>query len=121
RSSRNRYLPKLTSFLPRSAGTKLRPKWVNRSAQEIDMSEATQKREAQGRRQSPMSARVKMRRLSCFGMSASPPTSDVWLRRSELTLRADFVEEVGDQFEIKRSGHSNALDCEPLMVSGWVR
>ena len=57
RSSRNRYLPKLTSFLPRSAGTKLRPKWVNRSAQEIDMSEATQKREAQGRRQSPMSPR----------------------------------------------------------------
>jgi hypothetical protein len=34
---------------------------------------------------------------------------------------ADFVEEVGEQFEIKRSGHSNALDGEPLMVSGWVR
>src|SRR6202047_108986 len=33
----------------------------------------------------------------------------------------DFVEEVGEQFEIKRSGHSNALDGEPLMVSGWVR
>jgi hypothetical protein len=37
------------------------------------------------------------------------------------SLRADFVEEVGEQFEIKRSGHSNALDGEPLMVSGWVR
>jgi hypothetical protein len=49
------------------------------------------------------------------------PTSDVWLRRSETTLWTDFVEEVGEQFEIKRSGHSNALDCEPLMVSGWVR
>ena len=34
------------------------------------------------------------RRLSCLGMSASPPTSDVWLRRSELALRADFVEKV---------------------------
>jgi hypothetical protein len=27
-------------------------------------------------------------RLSYVDMSASPPTSDVWLRRSELTLRA---------------------------------
>jgi hypothetical protein len=26
------------------------------------------------------------RRLNCHGMSASPPTSDVWLRRSDLTL-----------------------------------
>jgi hypothetical protein len=26
--------------------------------------------------------------MSCLGMSAPPPTSDVWLRRSELTLRA---------------------------------
>jgi hypothetical protein len=26
--------------------------------------------------------------LSDVGMSASPPTPDVWLRRSELTLRA---------------------------------
>jgi len=28
------------------------------------------------------------RRLSDVGMSASPPTPDVWLRRSEPTLRA---------------------------------
>jgi hypothetical protein len=40
------------------------------------------------------------------------------VNRSKLT---DSVEEVGEQFEIKRSGHSNALDGEPLMVSGWVR
>jgi hypothetical protein len=39
----------------------------------------------------------------------------------EKALLTDFVEEVGEQFEIKRSGHSNALDGEPLMVSGWVR
>jgi hypothetical protein len=38
-----------------------------------------------------------------------------------LSLTADFVEEVGERFETKRFGHSNALDCEPLMVSGWVR
>ena len=29
------------------------------------------------------------RRLSDVGMSASPPTPDVWLRRSETTLRAN--------------------------------
>jgi hypothetical protein len=34
------------------------------------------------------SATGQMRRLSCLGTSASPPTSDVSLRRSELTLRA---------------------------------
>jgi hypothetical protein len=28
------------------------------------------------------------RRLSCLGMSASPPTPDMWLRSSEPTLRA---------------------------------
>ena len=52
------------------------------------MSEATQKREAQGRRQSPMSPRGQTRRSSCLGMSASPPTPDVSLRGNELTLRA---------------------------------
>jgi hypothetical protein len=31
-----------------------------------------------------MSVAGQMRRLSCFGMSASPPTSDVWLRRSDI-------------------------------------
>ena len=36
-----------------------------------------------------MSQMGQTRRLSCLGMSASPPTSDVWLRRSELTLRAN--------------------------------
>ena len=30
------------------------------------------------------------RRLSCLGMSASPPTPDVWLRRSKSTLRAMY-------------------------------
>ena len=34
---------------------------------------------------------------------------------------ADFVEEVGEQFEMKQSGHSKAPDCEPLKLSGWVR
>ncbi len=34
---------------------------------------------------------------------------------------ADFVEEVGEQFEINQPGHLKALDCEPVMVSGWVR
>ena len=29
------------------------------------------------------------RRLSGLGMSASPPTPDVWLQRSEPTLRAN--------------------------------
>ena len=28
--------------------------------------------------------------MSKIGMSASPPTPDVWLRRSEPTLRANF-------------------------------
>ena len=35
-----------------------------------------------------MSLKGQSRRLSDVGMSASPPTTDVWLRRSELTLRA---------------------------------
>ena len=39
-------------------------------------------------RMAPFRLGVKMRRLSCLGMSVSPPTSDVWLRRSELALRA---------------------------------
>ena len=34
---------------------------------------------------------------SGLGMSASPPTPDVWLRRSEPTLRADSVEQVRRQ------------------------
>jgi hypothetical protein len=33
----------------------------------------------------------------------------------------DFVEEVGEQFEMNRPGHSKDADCEPLMVSGWLR
>jgi len=36
-------------------------------------------------------------------------------------LVADFVEEVGEQFEMNRPGHSKDADCEPLMVSGWLR
>jgi hypothetical protein len=36
-----------------------------------------------------MSRVGQMRRLSCLAMSASPATSDVWLRRGELTLRAN--------------------------------
>jgi hypothetical protein len=31
------------------------------------------------------------RRLSCLGMSASPPTPDVWLRSSERTLRVEIL------------------------------
>ena len=34
---------------------------------------------------------------------------------------ADFVEEVGEQFEVNQPGHSKDADCEPLMVSGWMR
>ena len=37
-----------------------------------------------------MSDMGQTRRLSCPGMSASPPTSDVSLRASEPTLRANF-------------------------------
>ena len=47
--------------------------------------------------------------------------SDIIVRRGEVTLRADFVEEVGGQFEMNPPGHSRALDSEPLMVSGWER
>ena len=33
----------------------------------------------------------------------------------------DFVEEVGEQFEVNRLSHSKNADCEPLMVSCWMR
>ena len=42
-------------------------------------------------------------------------------RAPQMTRRADFVEEVGEQFEMNRPGHSKDADCEPLMVSGWLR
>jgi hypothetical protein len=38
--------------------------------------------------------------------------NDIVVRRSEMTLRADFVEEVGRRFEMNQPGHSKALDFE---------
>jgi hypothetical protein len=38
-----------------------------------------------------------------------------------VTWWADFVEEVGEQFEMNRLGHLVALDCDALVVSGCVR
>jgi hypothetical protein len=40
-------------------------------------------------RRCAMSPLGQMRRMSCLGMSASPPAWDVWLRRSELALRVN--------------------------------
>jgi hypothetical protein len=47
--------------------------------------------------------RSKTRRLSCLGMSASPPTSDVSLRRSELTLRANIRHPSGRRTGLTRA------------------
>jgi hypothetical protein len=44
-----------------------------------------------------------MRRLSCVGMSASPPTSDVWLRRRELTPKSDDREVVIRRWRLRKS------------------
>jgi len=43
--------------------------------------------------------------------------SDMIVRRSEVTLRADFVEEVGNQFEMNQPGHSKHADCALLRLS----
>ena len=48
-------------------------------------------------------------------------TPDLLLSCNKRRLGVDFVEEVGEQFEMNRPGHSKDADCEPLMVSGWLR
>ena len=50
--------------------------------------------------------------MSPIGLK-SGPISDA----AKATLLTDFVEEVGEQFEVNQLGHSKDADCEPLMVS----
>jgi hypothetical protein len=62
-------------------------------------------------------------RPSCKGQI----NTSLWLanecvyRGGKRLIRVDFVEEVGEQFGMNQPGHSKDADCEPLMVSGWVR
>src|ERR1700685_3608196 len=58
---------------------------------------------------------------ACVGDFSFAPESRHSLAQQQVTQRADFVEEVGEQFEMNRPGHSKDADCEPLMVSGWLR
>ena len=38
------------------------------------------------------------------------------VRKGSISLKKSV-----SNFEINQPGHSKALDCEPLVVSGWVR
>ena len=54
-------------------------------------------------------------------MSALPSKVDIRRIIFDVRLGSISLKKSVSNFEINQPGHSKALDCEPLVVSGWVR
>ena len=63
---------------------------------------------------------VTTRRLSCLGCRLHPPTPDVWLRRSEPTLRANRRQPTMPLTCIRKRS-TDGLRCEGTWACAWGR